>query len=84
MLVKTNGRLQEIALSISRDEAARKDLADDIREQYATAKAEGYTVPALKKAIKIFAMDKDARDKHDSAQMDLETYLAALEGQELR
>lgn len=82
MLTKTNARLQELALSIGRLEEERKALAGDIADKYAEAKSEGYTVSALRKAIKIHAMDKDKREKHDQEQMDLELYLEQLEGRE--
>lgn len=80
MLSKTNARLQELALSIGRLEEERKALAGDIADKYAEAKSEGYTVSALRKAIKIHSLDKDKREKHDAEQMDLELYLEQLEG----
>lgn len=80
MLTKTNARLQELALSIGRLEEERKALAADIADKYAEAKSEGYTVSALRKAIKIHSLDKDKREKHDQEQMDLELYLEQLEG----
>ena len=110
MLTKTNARLQELALSIGRLEEERKALAEDIADKYAEAKAEGYTVSALRKAIKIHAMDADKyaeakavgytvsalrkaikihamdadkREKHEAEQLDLELYLAQIEGREV-
>lgn len=80
MLTKTNARLQEIALQIGRLEEERKAIASDIADKYDEAKSEGYTVSALRKAIKIYAMDKSKREKHDQEQMDLELYLEQLEG----
>lgn len=80
MLTKTNGRLQEIALQIGRLEEERKALAGDISDKYAEAKSEGFTPSAIRKAIKIYAMDSDKREKHDAEQLDIEQYIAALEG----
>lgn len=80
MLIKTNARLQELALQIGRLEEERKALLADIADKYAEAKSEGYTVSALRKAIKIHAMEKSKREKHDQEQMDLELYLEQLEG----
>lgn len=82
MLTKTTARLQELALSIGRLEEERKALAGDIADKYAEAKSEGYTVSALRKAIKIFAMDASKREQHDAEQLDIEMYLASLEGRE--
>ena len=80
MLTKTNARLQEIALSIGRLEEERKGISGDIAEKYAEAKSEGFTPSALRKAIKIYAMDADKRQKHDAEQGDLLLYLEQLEG----
>jgi uncharacterized protein (UPF0335 family) len=80
MLQKTNARLIEYADRLSRLEEERKALSEDIKEAYADAKSEGFTVSALKKAIKIHSMDADKRAKHDAAQLDLEMYLAQIEG----
>jgi len=82
MLTKTNARLQELALQIGRLEEERTALLADIADKYAEAKSEGFTPSALKKAIKIHAMDASKREKHDQEQMDLELYLEQLEGRE--
>jgi uncharacterized protein (UPF0335 family) len=80
MLTRTNARLRHYANEISRLEEERAELAIVIKEHYDSAKSEGFTPSALKKAIKIHAMDKSKREKHDAEQMDLELYLAQLEG----
>jgi len=84
MLIKTNARLQEIALQIGRLEEERKALASDIADKYAEAKSDGFTPSALRKAIKIYAMDGEQRGKHDAEQMDIEIYLAQMEGREIQ
>jgi uncharacterized protein (UPF0335 family) len=83
MLTKTNARLQFHADRIRRLEEERLALAADTKEALEEAKAEGFTPSALKKAIKIHAMDKSRREKHDAEQMDLELYLAQLDGKEI-
>ena len=80
MLTKTNDRLQAIARDIRGMEEHRAELAADIKALYEEAKSEGYTVSALRKAIKIHAIDADKREKHDQEQMNLELYLEQLEG----
>lgn len=80
MLVKTNARLQFHADRIRRLEEERQALAADTKEALEEAKSEGFTPSALKKAIKIHAMEKSKREKHDQEQMDLELYLEQLEG----
>jgi uncharacterized protein (UPF0335 family) len=80
MLIATNDRLKHHASNISRLEEERAELGQVIKEHYDTAKNEGFTVKALKQAIKIHSMDQDKRAKHDAEQMDLELYLQQLEG----
>ncbi len=80
MLTNTHARLKHFADQKSRLEDERAELGVVIKETYDTAKSEGFTVAALRKAIKIHAMDQKQRDKHDAEQTDLEVYLAQLEG----
>ena len=80
MLIATNDRLKHHASNISRLEEERKALSGDIKDAYETAKSEGFTVKALKQAIKIHSMDQDKRAKHDAEQTDLLLYLEQLEG----
>jgi uncharacterized protein (UPF0335 family) len=80
MLIATNDRLKQIAREIDVMEQERRALSADIKERYDIAKSEGFTVKALKQAIKIHSMDQDKRAKHDAEQMDLELYLQQLEG----
>jgi uncharacterized protein (UPF0335 family) len=83
MLTKTNARLQFHADRIARLEEERKALAADTKDALEEAKSEGFTPGALKKAIKIHAMDASKREKHDAEQTDLLLYLDALEGKEV-
>ncbi len=80
MLTKTNAALKQYADAIIRLEGNRAEISESIKEIYDTAKAEGFTPGALKKAIKIHAMDKDKREKFDQEQTDLLIYLEQLEG----
>lgn len=80
MLTRTNAVLREYAEEIARCEEARKRLTEEIKENYDMAKRDGFTVSALRKAIKIHGMDADRRQKHDDEQGDIEVYLANLEG----
>ena len=80
----TNSDLAARARSIMALEDQRTDIADDITERYADAKNAGFTVAALKRAIKIARMDGDKRARHEAEQMDIELYLAEIEGRSLR
>lgn len=75
-----NNRILEIAKNVIRLEEERKTAAQGIKEAYAAAKAEGFTPKALRGAIRIASMPADKRAKHDADQLDLETYLAAIDG----
>lgn len=76
-----NNRIAEIARNVIRLEEQRKTAATGIKEAYAAAKAEGFTPKALRGAIRIANMTSDQRAKHDAEQIDLETYLAALDNE---
>lgn len=76
----TNSDLAERAEKIIKLMEMAEDLKTEIKDRYDDAKNSGYTVAALKKAIKVHRMDADKRAKHESAQLDFETYLSGLEG----
>lgn len=80
MLTKTNASLKTYVDRITRLEEQRSEIAEEIREAFEDAKNEGFTVSALKRAIKIHSLDADKRAKHDAEQTDIEVYLANLEG----
>ena len=82
MLTKTNARLKHFADRLVRLEDERKALTADIKDIYDEAKSEGFTVSALRKAIRIHSLDAAKREKHDAAQADLEIYLAQLDGKD--
>lgn len=81
--MKTNSELQSIAANIKRLD----DLIDDYKEErkaaYEIAASKGYNAKALKAALKIASMDAAKREAHHAGQMDIETYLAELDGNNL-
>jgi uncharacterized protein (UPF0335 family) len=60
---------------IERLEEEKKALADDIRDVYSEAKANGFEVKVMRQIVKIRKMDKDELDEQEAL---LETYLLAL------
>lgn len=80
----TNSKLQQYAKRIAAFDDQIAELTADRKAEYAAAKHDGYTVSALRKAVKIANFDADKRAKHDAEQMDLELYLAEIEGRQLR
>ena len=78
----SNSRLRDHADAIRALEDQRRQIAEDIKDRYTVAKSDGFTVTALRRAIKISDMDATRRAKHDSEQTDLELYLAEIEGRE--
>lgn len=76
----TNSDLKERAARLIELEERAEDAKLDVKAAYDAAESAGYTKVALKKAIKLHRMDSDKRKKHESEQLDLETYLSTLEG----
>ena len=60
---------------IERLEEEKKTIADDIKDVYAEAKANGYDVKALRSVVRLRKQDSDERKEHEAI---LDTYLAAL------
>ncbi len=60
---------------IERLEEEKKALADDIRDVYSEAKANGFEVKIMRQIVKIRKMDKDELDEQQAL---LDTYLLAL------
>ena len=60
---------------IERLEEEKKGIADDIRDVYAEAKAQGYDTKTMRTIVRLRKMEKDARDEADAL---LETYRTAL------
>lgn len=60
---------------IERLEEEKKGIADDVRDVYAEAKANGYDVKTMRAIVRLRRMEKNARQEADAL---LETYRAAL------
>ena len=68
-------QLKSIVARIERLEEEKKSAADDIKDVYAEAKANGYDVTALRTIIRMRKQDADERKEQEAI---LDTYLAAL------
>ena len=60
---------------IERLEEEKKGIADDIKDVYAEAKANGYDTKTMRAIVRLRRMEKHHRDE---AEMLLDTYKAAL------
>ncbi len=68
-------QLKSIVQRIERLEEEKKTLADDIKEVYAEAKANGYDVKVLRKVISI--RKRDLRERREEEAV-LDLYLQAV------
>jgi uncharacterized protein (UPF0335 family) len=68
-------RLRLLIERVERLEQDKKDVAEDIRDVYAEAKAVGYDAKIMRQIVKLRAMKPDDRREQ---QMILETYATAL------
>lgn len=71
----TAGRLRAFVERVERLEEEKAALADDIKEVFAEAKAQGFDVKTLRKVIAL--RKKDAQERQEEEAL-LDTYLAAL------
>ena len=71
----TREKLRQTVAKIERLEEEKKEVAEQIKEIYAEAKAFGFDTKALRQVIKLRKIDKADRDEQE---MVLETYLIAL------
>ena len=60
---------------IERLEEEKKGIADDVKDVYLEAKANGYDVKTMRTIVRLRKMEKNARQEADAL---LETYRAAL------
>ena len=60
---------------IERLEEEKKGIADDVKDVYAEAKANGYDTKTMRSIVRLRKMEKHARDEMDAL---LETYRNAL------
>ncbi|KCZ86685.1 MULTISPECIES: DUF2312 domain-containing protein [Hyphomonas] len=68
-------KLRQTVAKIERLEEEKKEVAEQIKEIYAEAKAFGFDTKALRQVVKLRKIDKADREE---AEMMLETYLIAL------
>lgn len=71
----TREKLRQTVAKIERLEEEKKEVAEQIKEIYAEAKAFGFDTKALRQVIKLRKIDRAEREE---AEMLLETYLLAL------
>lgn len=71
----SEGQLRSIVERAENLHQQRADLADDLKELFGEARANGFDVKAIKAVIKYRAEDKAKRAEFDAI---LTTYLAAL------
>ena len=75
---QTSIAAQELRLFVERVERLeeeKKGIADDVKDVYAEAKANGYDTKTMRKIVGLRKMEKHARDEADAL---LETYRNAL------
>lgn len=68
-------QLKAFVERVERLEEEKKTIADDIRDVYAEAKANGFDVPALRTIVRLRKQDVDKRREQEAI---LETYMHAL------
>ena len=68
-------KLRQTVAKIERLEEEKKEVAEQIKEIYAEAKAFGFDTKALRQVIKLRKVDKAEREEQE---MVLDTYLLAL------
>ncbi len=71
----TRAKLRQTVAKIERLEEEKREVAEQIKEVYAEAKAIGFDTKALRQVIRLRKIDKAERDEQE---MVLETYLIAL------
>jgi uncharacterized protein (UPF0335 family) len=68
-------QLKAIVERVEKLEEEKKAIADDIKDVFAEAKANGFDVKALRAIIRMRKQDADERQEHEAI---LETYMLAL------
>jgi uncharacterized protein (UPF0335 family) len=71
----SNSQLKSLVERIEHEEAAKAEIAEDIKEIYLEAKSAGYCPKTLRKIVAIRKKDPSARAEEAAL---LETYLNAL------
>lgn len=71
------GQLRSVIERIERLEEEKKAIADDIKDVYGEAKANGYDTKVLRQVVRIRKQDQAERQEQEAL---LDLYLAALGG----
>lgn len=71
----TREKLRQTVAKIERLEEEKREVAEQIKEVYAEAKAIGFDTKALRQVIRLRRIERAAREEQE---MILETYLIAL------
>jgi uncharacterized protein (UPF0335 family) len=71
----TNGQLKALVERIEREEEAKAEIAEGIKEIYLEAKSGGYDVKILRKIIAVRKKDPSARAEEESL---MEAYMNEL------
>lgn len=71
----TREKLRQTVDKIERLEEEKKEVADQIKDVYAEAKAVGFDTKALRKVVRLRKIERSEREEQE---MILETYLIAL------
>jgi len=82
--MSSNSDLRERADKITRLMEQRDDIATEIKDRFDDAKNAGYSVTALRKAIKVARMDDKQRARHDRDSEQFDLFLAEIEGRSMR
>jgi uncharacterized protein (UPF0335 family) len=71
----SDGQLKALVERINREEDAKKEIADGIRDIYTEAKSNGFDAKQLRRAVAVSRQDPQKREEADAI---LSTYLRAL------
>ena len=71
----TDDRLRLLIERIERLEEEKKGIADDVRDVYSEAKANGYDTRTMRAIVRLRKMESNARQEADAL---METYRSAL------
>ena len=70
-------QLRQFIERIERLEDEKKAIADDIKDVYAEAKANGFDPKIMRQVVRVRKMDRNERQEQEAL---LDTYMHALEG----
>lgn len=79
-MTRNTSDLRERAEKIIRLIEARDDIATEIADRYQDAKHAGYSVAALRKAIKVSRMDAKQRARYEAEAEQFDLFLHEIEG----